>query len=165
MSTQGFLRAVVELAACESVPSLLVNAVTVMESELGVRASIELWDVDGSRFFHGDTNATTRPTWVGTRYTIGAIHVGVDCDPAAVETLARQLAPLAELLMDRDASQRRTIREDIERLYERRIRDALVRSDWNASAVARELAVSRNRIASVARRHKAAGRTALWESR
>ncbi|HEY5950732.1 MAG TPA: hypothetical protein VIV40_34810, partial [Kofleriaceae bacterium] len=88
-------------------------------------------------------------------YTLGVIRVNAnDGGEEEIELLAKQLAPAAERLIEREASATRTIRDDIDRLYERRIRDALVRFDWNASAVARELCVSRSRVAAVNRRWK-----------
>lgn len=158
MSPPAFLRGLVELATCETVDALLDHAVALVERELGVRASIELFDrddLDLSRGIAPSEAARTAPyrTWIGTRYTVGAIYLGdAPADVESIELLACQLAPLAERLVEREASERRTIREDIARLYERRIRDALLRHDWNASAVARELGVSRGRVAEVARR-------------
>lgn len=155
MATPAFLRGLVELATCESVDALVHHATALLERELGVRASIELFDGDETHVVRGDAAPDSAPhrTWIGARYTIGAIYLSTaPADVESIELLACQLAPLAERLIEREASERRTIREDVERLYERRIRDALIRCDWNASAVARELFVSRGRIAEVARR-------------
>jgi hypothetical protein len=155
MATPRFLQSLVDLSSCETLEQLLGLAVQVLEREIGVHGRIELWDREGARFVCGapaDANAAHR-TWIGIQDTIGAIHLkDIPSELEPIELLARQLAPLGEWLMDRETSRRRTIREDIDRLYERRIRDALVRCDWNASAVARELYVSRARVASVARR-------------
>ena len=134
---------------------MLDRALVLLDRDLGVCGFIELWDADGTRFVRGELcpASAAHCTWIGTRYTIGAIRLPAPPpDPADVELLAQQLAPLAEQLIDLHASQHRSIREDIARLYERRIRDALVRSDWNASAVARQLRVGRGRIGDVARR-------------
>jgi hypothetical protein len=55
-------------------------------------------------------------------------------------------------LIEREESRRRTLRDDVARLTDRRIRDELVRFDWNASAVARQLSVGRGRVGKVTRR-------------
>jgi transcriptional regulator with GAF, ATPase, and Fis domain len=164
MAREAFLANVVELAACESLQELLDRAALLHGAELGVRSHIEVWDTNATAFATGqrfDVSAA-HCTWIGIEYTIGAIYIDAAAvDAAVVDLLARQLAPLAERLMEREASQRRTIREDIERLYDRRIRDALMRLDWNASAVARELFVSRSRVADVARRWRSRSLIAL----
>ena len=155
MPTPDFLRSLIELATCESVDQLLDHAHRLLERSLGLRTRIELWDDDDTHYVRGDAiHSTARHcTWIGVQYTIGAIHVLVPpADAAAVELLANQLAPLAERLLEQHASQRRSIRDDIARLYDRRIRDALMNNDWNASAVARTLRVGRGRVAMVAQR-------------
>jgi hypothetical protein len=155
MATPALLRGLLELSTCETVDALLDAALSLLGRELGVRGRIELWDGEDTRVERGEPadHPAAHRTWIGIEYTLGTIEL---CAPPAVpdeiELLAQQLAPLAERLMEREASQRRTIRDDVERLYERRIRDALGRHDWNFSAVARELVVSRNRVAEVARR-------------
>jgi hypothetical protein len=159
MCTPAFLRALVELAACDSLDALLDATLALLERELGVRAWIELRQHDGRQIIRGHARAAaTHRMWIGVHYTLGAIYVDEpDVDAEPIELLARQLAPLAERLLDIESSQSRTIREDVDLLYERRIREALVRRDWNASAVARELAVSRSRVAEVVRRWKCNG--------
>jgi len=155
MATPSFMWALIDLARCDAINELLKAAVSLLEYELRVSTFIEVWSEDGKRFVAGDLTCANAPhrTWIGVRYTVGAIRLQEPPSFAPdVEIAAYQLAPLAELLMERDAARRLTIREDIERLYQRRIRDALVRCDWNASAVARELGVSRSRVADVTRR-------------
>lgn len=155
MATPAFLRALVELSTCETVDALLDAAVSLLGRELRVRGRIELWDGEDTHVTRGESvdERAVHHTWIGIEYTLGAIVLcAPPADSDAIELLAQQLAPLAERLVEREASQRRTIRDDIERLYERRIRDALGRHDWNFSAVARDLVVSRNRVAEVARR-------------
>ena len=154
MPSDGFLRSLIDLAACETLDALLDATSALIESELGLQSFIEFWNADGDRFTRGTTlGDDAHRTWVGIRYTLGAIHVtGTSIPTEELELLACQLAPLAERLIDHTTAQRRTIRDDIAMLYERRIRDALVRFDWNASAVARELAVGRARVARVVRR-------------
>ena len=156
MSSPGFLKALVELASCDSLEVLLERTANIIEHELGVRGFVELWDRDGTRFSCGESCSTeAHRTWVGVRYTIGAIYLPRSPDDLDdVELLATQLAPLAERLIEAERSAQRTIREDVAGVYERRIRDALIRFDWNTSAVARALSVSRNRVAAVARRWK-----------
>jgi hypothetical protein len=157
MSSPGFLHALVTLASCETLEALLTHTVDLIDRELGLRGYVEVWDRDGTQFSCGDPSCKdgSHCTWVGVRYTIGAIHLDRSVEnPADVELLATQLAPLAERLIEIERSAERTIREDVAVVYERRIRDALIRSDWNASAVARELCVSRNRVAAVVRRWK-----------
>jgi hypothetical protein len=153
MATETFLRALVELATSDSLDRLLDGALHVIERDIGLRGRIELWDGDGTRFMRGESprndNGAHR-TWIGVHYTVGAIEL--EAPPTAiedVELLAGQLAGVAEQLIERETAQRRTIREDIDRLYDRRIRGALIRNDRNASAVARELRVSRGRVAKV----------------
>src|SRR6185503_7796983 len=158
MSEPGFCRSLVALAACDSLDELLDEA-TLLLTQLGARGCVELWDGDSGRFTRGERpdEASSKLTWIGTRYTIGAvIVVAGDAEPANVDLLALQLAPLAERLIEREALQAGSIRRGIARLYESRIRDALIRLDWNASAVARELRVSRGRIAHVVRKMTAA---------
>jgi hypothetical protein len=155
MASLGFLHALVQLAACESVDELLQRAVFLLQAELQLTAHVELWDASGQKFVSGKPNSSDARyrAWIGTRYTHGAIYVySGDVAIADLELLALQLAPLGEFLIEQYASTRRTIREDIKRVYDRRIRDALVRFDWNASEVARELSVSRRRVAEVSRR-------------
>jgi hypothetical protein len=157
MSSPGFLQALVELASCDSLDVLLERTINLLERELGVRGYVELWDHDGTQFVCGEPRAANaaHPTWVGVRYTIGAIYCPGGLDSRDdIELLALQLAPLAERLIEFERSAVRTIREDVASVYERRIRDALIRFDWNSSAVARQLSVSRNRVAAVARRWK-----------
>jgi hypothetical protein len=158
MSSPGFLRALVELASCESIEALLERTVRVIECEFGVRGYVELWDSDGTHFSCGEasSNDASQCTWVGVRYTIGAIHLERSLESYVddIDLLATLLAPLAERLIELKRSAERTLREDVAGVYERRIRDALIRFDWNASAVARELCVSRNRVAAVVRRWK-----------
>lgn len=155
MSTPLFLRSLIDLALCESVETLLDDAITLLESHLALRGYIEVWDGAGGRFCAGPlflTNAV-HSTWIGTRYTMGAIRLQVaPSEPGDVELLARQLAPLAERLFTHEGSQRRTIRDEIERVYERRIHEALIRCDWNVTAVARELGVGRMRVIEVVRK-------------
>lgn len=151
MPTLSFLQSLVELATCDSTDVLLVQAVSLLERELGMRARIELWD-EHALFARGEAQAA-HVEWIGVTQTLGAIYLeGAPAERVVVELMAMQLAPLVERLVEVELSRRLTIREDIERLYERRIRDALGRHDWNASAVARELAVGRGRIARVVRR-------------
>lgn len=151
MPTSGYLQALVELAARDSIDALLDQAVALLERELGMRTRIEIWD-DAGVYVRGDA-ATVDVEWIGFSHTIGAIYLERAPDErCTVELMSMQLAPLVERLVDREASRRLSIREDIERLYDRRILDALARSDGNASAVARELRVSRNRVAKVMRR-------------
>ena len=151
MPTSGYLQALVELAARDSIDALLDQAVALLERELGTRARIEIWD-DAGLYARGDA-AAIDIEWIGISHTIGAIYLErAPAERCAVELMALQLAPLAERLVDLEASRRLSIRDDIERLYDRRILDALARSDGNASAVARELRVSRNRVAKVMRR-------------
>lgn len=160
MATPGLLRALVELSTCETVDALLDAAFSLLGRELGVRGHLALWDGDDTHVTRGEpvSAGAAHRTWIGIEYTLGAIELcAAPADPDDVELLAQQLAPLAERLMEREAAQRRTIREDVDRLYERRIRDALRRHDWNFSAVARELVVSRNRVAEIARRWRARG--------
>src|SRR5215217_4756840 len=148
----GYLRALIELATLDDVDALLDAAVALLVRELEIYARIELWDLDGTRFVRGELTHLAHTTWIGIRYTLGAIHL--DRSPVAsddITLLAAQLAPLAERLLDRAGSQRRTIREDVAVLYERRVRDALVQHDWSVSATARSLSVSRNRVTEVAR--------------
>lgn len=155
MSNTTFLRMLIELSSCEKIDALLDGAARLLEHQLGLRGHIEVWDSDGVRRVRGSAISlrTAYRVWIGLHYTIGAIYVqSYPADATAVELLAAQLAPLAERLLEADAAECRSIREDIDRIYERRIRSALVRFDWNASAVARALSVSRNRVARVARR-------------
>lgn len=155
MARPAFLRSLVELSTCETVDALADAAFALLGRELGGRGRLELWDGDDTHVTRGDPvdQREAHRTWIGIEYTIGVIELSAHpADREAVELLAQQLAPLAERLMEREASRRRTLREDIERLYERRIRDALFRWDWNFSAVARELVVGRGRVAEVARR-------------
>lgn len=155
MPTPSLLRSLIELAACDDLDRLLDDSITLIERELAVHAAIELRDHDDTRFIRGDVprEQAVHRTWIGIRYTIGAIYVHAPPrEPADIELVATQVAPLAERLLDRDASQRRTLQDDIKLLYERRIRDALLRHDWNASAVARELSIGRGRVAEVANR-------------
>jgi hypothetical protein len=166
-----FLRALVDLAACDDLDDFLDTVHSILTCELRVHAAIELWSADDTRHRRGQVDATTHTTWIGISYTMGAIRVaappaaGASSNTAALtapalpaatrdalDLLAQQVAPLAERLLDRDASARRTIRDDIKALYERRIRDALIRHDWNVSAVARELRVGRTRVGHVAHR-------------
>lgn len=155
MATPAFLRALVELSTCETVDGLIDAAFALLVHELHVRGRIEVWDGDDTHVTRGeqvDERAVHR-TWIGMEYTLGVIELSAPpADAEDIELLAQQLAPLAERLMERHASRRRTIREDVDRLYERRIRDELFRRDWNISAVARELVVSRGRVAEIARR-------------
>jgi hypothetical protein len=155
MPSHQFFREVIELATCDSIHTLVKGAVSTLEHELKRPVYIEFWSENGDRFVAGDYECSTGAygAWIGVRHTMGAIRL--QSPPPCqddIELLARQLAPLAELLIDYDARQRLTIREDVDRLYERRILDALVRSDWNASEVARRLNVSRSRVARVTRR-------------
>jgi hypothetical protein len=149
----GYLRALIELAGCDDVDALLDAASALLLRELEIHARIELWDLDGTRFVRGELTHVAHTTWIGVRYTVGAIHL--DRPPVAADDialLASQLAPLAELLLERASSRRRTIRAEVALVYERRIRDALIEHDWNVSAVARSLSVSRNRVTAVARK-------------
>jgi len=158
MSTPPFLRSLIDLATCESIEALLDDAITLLERHLGVRGYVDVWDGAGERFYAGAlflANAV-HCTWIGTRYTIGAIRLQVaPSEPGDIELLARQIAPLAERLLAHEASQRRTIRDEIDRVYERRIHEALIRCDWNVTAVARELGVGRTRVIEVTRRLRA----------
>jgi hypothetical protein len=163
MLTPGFLRALVELSTCDSVDLLLADTVALLLRELRLRALVELWSDDDTRFVCGEPCHAAHTTWIGFDYTLGAIRLrATPPDPHAIELLACQLAPLAERLLDRELAQRRTIREDIVHLYERRIRDALIRHDWNASAVARELNVGRGRVAEVSRRWRVRSKQMFW---
>lgn len=158
MPTPDFLRALIELAACETLDQLLDDTHALLERGLGVRARIELWDDDDTQHVRGDALYTTSPhrTWIGQQFTLGTIHVSAPpVDATALALVACQLAPLAERLLEQEASQHRTLREDLARVYDRRIRDALMRNDWNASAVARALHVGRTRVAEVAQRWRA----------
>jgi hypothetical protein len=174
-----FLHALVDLAACDDLDDLLDATEAILDRELRLHGAIELWAVDDSRFACGHVDAPVHTIWIGIRYTVGAIHIAAPTPGAihvaaptpaaassnsaaltaaalpattrdALQLLAQQLAPLAERLLDREASKRRSIRDDIKLLYERRIRDALIRRDWNISAVARELRVGRTRVGQVA---------------
>jgi hypothetical protein len=153
MATPEYLRALIDLATADDVDALLETAVALLIRQLEMHARIELWDLDGTRYTRGELTQVAHTTWIGIRYTVGAIHL--DRSRVASEDialLAAQLAPLAERLLERAGWQRRTIREDIALVYERRIRDALIQHDWNVSATARALSVSRNRVTEVARR-------------
>ena len=163
MHTPGLLRALVELSTCDSVDLLLADTVALLDRELRLRAFVELWADDDTRFICGAPCHVVHSTWIGIEYTLGAIHLrATPPEPHALELLATQLAPLAERLLGRELSQRRTVREDIVHLYERRIRDALIRHDWNASAVARELNVGRGRVAEVSRRWRVRSKQMFW---
>ena len=150
MGTLHFLRSTIELASIQSLDALLDEALRLLERELGQRARIELWDDDGTRIVRGDAALEQgHCTWIGIHYTLGAIQLPASpSDSEAVVLLAGQLALIGERLFA--VMPRRTMREEIECAYQRRIRDALIRHDWNASAVARELRVSRGRVAKVA---------------
>jgi hypothetical protein len=140
MSTSRFLEGLLNLAACESLDALLETSVSLLERELGLRAYVELWDGDGTRFARGEpcSDNVAHCTWIGIRYTIGTIHLSSSPDESDdLELLARQLAPLAERLLEAQQSDRRTVREDVAWVYERRIRDALLRSDWNKTGQCR----------------------------
>lgn len=155
MSTPRFLRSVIELALCDSLDELLDTALGVVTRELGVTGCIQLVDIDGVRRIRGAVgrDRSVHRTLIGTRYTIGAILLdAAPADAADIELLAVQLAPLADRLLMSEGSERRTIREEVERVCERRIRESLARSNWNASSVARELSVSRGRIGRLVRR-------------
>jgi hypothetical protein len=155
MASDTFLRRLIELSTCECLEALLDAAAALLDEVLGVNACIELWTCDGTELKRGASidELTAHRRWIGVRCTIGVLHLEtLPADPDDVDLLAQQIAPLAERLLEHENAQRRTLREDLEHVYERRILDALLRLDWNASAVARELSVSRERVARVARR-------------
>jgi len=157
MPSYQFLHALVRLASLDNLERVLDAALILMKRDLGLLARIELWNGDQPPIVRGDSlprTPTSHCTWIGGHYTIGVIRLQTEPeDLDDVELLASQLAPLAERLLERDVWRAMPIREEVKRVFERRIRDALVRYDWNASAVARELVVSRKRIADVSRRY------------
>src|SRR5690606_19627482 len=119
MAAPGFLRALVELSACETVEGLIEAAGALLVRELYVRGRIEVWDGDDTHVMRGEPvyERVVHRTWIGIEYTLGVIELSAPpADPGDIELLAQQLAPLAERLMERQASRRRTIREDVERL-------------------------------------------------
>jgi hypothetical protein len=162
MSSDLFLRSLVDLAACESIDSLLESVMTLLEEHLDIRGYIEVWSSAGERFSAGALFLANPAhcTWIGIHYTVGAIRLQAPpAEPEYLELLACQVAPLAERLVEHEAAQRRTIRAEIDHVYERRIQQALIRSDWNATTVARELGVGRTRVIEVIRRLRARSRS------
>lgn len=155
MASVTFLRRVIDLSTCDSIDALLDGAAALLSQELHVSGFIEVWTCNGVKRRRGDPidELTAHRAWIGFRHTIGAVYLAaLPAEPADVELLAHQLAPLAERLLELETVRNRSIREHVEHVYERHIREALLRLDWNASAVARELAVSRDRVTRVARR-------------
>ena len=152
-----FLRSLLWLASLEDLDALLDAALVLIQRDLAAEGCIELWYGETARFVRGVPPQSFIPhtTWIGVDCTIGVIRLEAPpADLEAVKLIARQLAPLAERAIDRHIERNLTVREDIDRLYERRIRWALMQRDWNVSAVARELSLSRTRVTEIARRYR-----------
>jgi DNA-binding NtrC family response regulator len=93
---------------------------------------------------------------IGTQLAVGALYIQSTArlssiDRQRAELFAQQLAVLTVRLTPRKA-ERLTLHDEVQRLQERRVREALERYDWNIAEVARVLGVGRAFVYRTVRR-------------